>query len=160
MKKYLALVPITLLSTNCFSAPSPLEYSMTEKGVSYTIMLTNWSVDKRGVPSFDYSYSQKDNKNGVCNYSASGRAVAGFEEDGGKITLDVYNPENADGTEGEPILYYSDGDKTITLPENEKKRSGFVSFESKATAGEFNKHCLNGAKHLTTSFGKGHVLKQ
>ena len=160
MKKYLAVFTAAVLSANCYCATSPLEFSTTKMGVSYTITVTNWTVDKRDVPSFEYSYTQMDAKNGVCNYSVSGKATAGFEEDGGKVILDVYNPQNDDGTEGDPILYFSDGDKTITMAANEKKRNQFVTFESKSTTSEFNKHCLNGEKHLTVSFGKGHIPKK
>jgi hypothetical protein len=88
-------------------------FTLQKDGVEHTLQLSARKVDGKGVPSFDYVYEQHA---GACRFSLTGHAVAGFQEKGGKVELDVFNPEDAQGRELPQILAFYDNAVTMTLP--------------------------------------------
>jgi hypothetical protein len=122
------------------TTPAALTLSSREGAVTRTLALQNWRTDKRGVPSFDYHYRQSGPG---CDYQRDGRAVAGFEENGGKVELEVFNPEGADGKESAPIAVYYDADSSVifSMPVAGKSRRVWVSFEDAVLKKTLPKKC-------------------
>lgn len=56
------------------------------------------------MPSFDYVYEQRA---GTCLFRLAGHATAGFVEEGGVLTFDVFNSQDEHGKEVPPILSYT-----------------------------------------------------
>jgi hypothetical protein len=82
-------------------------------GIEQVLTLNHWTIDGRGVPSFDYVYEQRA---GGCPVKLAGHAVAGYDEQEGKVELEVYNPEDDNGKELAQILMFYDRDVIMTLP--------------------------------------------
>jgi len=111
-------------------------FKLNAAGVEHTLQVSQYKLDKKGVPSFDYVYEQHA---GSCRFTMSGHAVAGFEESKGKIQLEVFNPQGDDGKELPQILvYYTDG-ATFTLPYKGKLKQ--VSFDGTLTPGQLKSSC-------------------
>lgn len=87
------------------SAGGSVDLSARDAAAARQLTISRWQVDKRGVPSFDYRYSQTGPG---CAYQRSGHAVAGFEDNGDSVELEIYNPQGADGKEGAPIGTFYD----------------------------------------------------
>jgi hypothetical protein len=111
-----------------------------EGGVARSISMSNWHVDKRGVPSFDYRYTQSGPG---CDYQRSGHAIAGFEETGSGVQLEIYNSEGDDGKGVEPVATFYDKDNTVilSLPMVKNKQPAWVSFEDALMKSKLPKKC-------------------
>lgn len=88
------------------------QYVVKRGGVEHTLALSHWQVDRKGLPSFDYSYRQQA---GACNFRLDGKVVAGFDEQGGKVELEVFNPQGDDGKELPQVLMFYDDVLTLSL---------------------------------------------
>lgn len=104
------------------------------------LAITHWQVDKRGVPSFDYRYSQAGPG---CAYARAGHAVAGFDESGGRVELEVYNPQDANGKEGDPIGTFYDAANGVvfSMPVQAKAKAFWVSFDDARMKRTLGKTC-------------------
>lgn len=104
------------------------------------LTITHWQVDKRGVPSFDYRYTQAGTG---CAYARAGHAVAGFDESGGQVELEVYNPQDATGKEGDPIgTFYDEANGVVfSMPVQAKAKAFWVSFEDARMKQTLGKKC-------------------
>ncbi|MQA40801.1 hypothetical protein [Rugamonas aquatica] len=107
---FAALLLCSSLSQAFDGAPS---FTTKRAGVEHTLKLSQWKVDAKGVPSFDYVYEQQA---GACRFKVAGHAIAGFEEKGGKAVLEVFNPEDGKGKAMPPILMFYDEAVTLVLP--------------------------------------------
>lgn len=76
------------------------------------LTISHWRVDKRGVPSFDYRYTQDGPG---CAYRRDGHAVAGFDDNGDSVELEVYNPQGVDGKEGPPVGAFYDAPNGVVF---------------------------------------------
>ena len=79
MKKNIILLAILCSSALAQAFPGTVNLSKKDGAVTRTLSMSKWSVDKRGVPSFDYRYKQIGAK---CEYERQGRATAGVDADG------------------------------------------------------------------------------
>lgn len=113
MKK-LVLGALILCATSAQAFDGELKFATTTKdGLAHTLVLSQWKKDGKGVPSFDYAYEQRA---GSCSFRLAGHAIAGFEENGGTVTLDVANPEDEKGRELPQILIFHDHGVVFSLP--------------------------------------------
>lgn len=138
------------------ASPAPLELALKEGAVSRSLSLQNWRTDRRGVPSFDYHYRQSGPD---CDYQRDGRAVAGFEENGDKVELEVFNPEGGGGKQAAPILVLYDADSSVIfsmpvpLASGGRSRQVWVSFED-ARMKKLPKKCGHGGRGEAVMFRK------
>ena len=125
------------------------KYVTKSAGVEHTLALSHWQVDRKGVPSFDYSYQQQA---GACSFKLEGHVVAGFEEQGGKVELEVMNPEAENGKELPQVLMFYDDTLTMSLPlKGAPRRVGLNS--TRLTAAQRAHSCGAGSKErLAVSF--------
>lgn len=157
---------LPLLATLCLAAvahtthaavPAPVALTVQEGAVTRTLSLQEWRIDKRGVPSFDYHYRQRGPG---CDYQRDGRAVAGFEDLGSKVELEVFNPEGEDGKEGVPIMvFYGAGDGVVfSMPVPGKGtvagRKIWVSYEDGAMKKTLPKKCGHSGRGDPVMFKK------
>lgn len=105
-----------------------VDLSARDAAAARRLTISHWQVDKRGVPSFDYRYSQAGPG---CAYERSGHAVAGFEDNGDGVELEVYNPQDAHGKEAAPIgTFYDEANGVVfSLPVQGRAHTFWVSFE-------------------------------
>jgi hypothetical protein len=117
-----------------------IDKTLMEGGVTRSISMSNWHVDKRGVPSFDYRYKQSGPG---CDYERAGHAVAGFEQTSKGVQLEVYNSEGDDGKQGESIATFYDQNNTVilSLPVVKKGQPAWVSFEDTVMKSKMPKKC-------------------
>ncbi len=130
---FAALLLCSSLSQAFDGAPS---FTVKRAGVDHTLKLSQWKVDGKGVPSFDYVYEQQA---GACHFKVAGHAIAGFEERAGKVVLDVFNPEDGKGKAMPQILMFYDEAVTLTLPL--KGALGQVSFDDELTDAQLRGSC-------------------
>lgn len=95
------------------AADAEPRFKLNSGGVEHSLRVSQYKVDNKGVPSFDYVYEQKA---GSCRFSVTGHAVAGFDESKGKVQLEVFNLQDDDGKELPQVLVYYDDASTFTLP--------------------------------------------
>lgn len=114
-------------------------FKLKAGGVEHSLQVSQYQLDKRGIPSFDYVYEQRA---GGCRFSVTGHAVAGFDESRGKPELEVYNLQDDDGKELPPILAYYDDASTFTLPYKGAPKQ--VSFDHTLSPEQLKRSC--GAK--------------
>lgn len=107
--------------------------------VTRTLSVTNWQVDKRGVPSFDFRFSQSG---GGCDYRRSGHAVAGVEEYDGKTEVEIYRGQDDRGRESPPmmILYAFDNAVIFSTPVRQDK-AFWMSFSDQRMRNVVPKRC-------------------
>ena len=113
MKK---ILPLALLLAACrasVASPPPIQFAEKHANINHTLQVDNLKMDAKGVPSFDYTYTQQS---GSCKYVVKGKAVAGHEEVSGKVELEVHNPQGPDGKQAPSILNFYDGDDNFILP--------------------------------------------
>lgn len=111
--KSIVLSALLLCAASAQAFDGEVKFTTTEKGgLTHTLVLSQWKKDGRGVPSFDYAYEQRA---GTCRFSLAGRATAGFEEEGGVLTFDIFNPQDEHGKELQILMYY-DGGVIFSLP--------------------------------------------
>lgn len=112
--KRIVLSALLLCAASAQAFDGEVKLTTTEKGgLTHTLVLSRWKKDGKGVPSFDYTYEQRA---GTCRFSLAGHATAGFVEEGGVLTFDIFNPEDEHGKEVPPILMYYDGEVIFSLP--------------------------------------------
>jgi hypothetical protein len=100
------------------------KFSKTVAGVGHTLTLSNWTLDTRGIPSFDYVYQQHTTS---CQFQLAGRVDGITEERDGKTMLEVYNPQNDDGSAATQVTMFFDDTVTITLPYKGRPRDVGIS---------------------------------
>jgi hypothetical protein len=149
MKKVLALACLLTLSSVAHAFKGELSFTKSQANVEHSLKLSNWRVNKKGIPSFDYSYSQTGPG---CEFRASGNIVAGFDEYDGKIELQIYNPEDERGRETGQVLLFNDDATNFTLPYKESRQAGSVGFGRTLTADEQKKSCQKKSDRLSVHF--------
>lgn len=145
---------IVLCASACAQAfTGTINLAKTEGAVKRTLILSKWSVDKRGVPSFDYRYSQSGPK---CDYERTGHAIAGFEDNGDHVELQIYSGQDDKGKEGPPltIFYDHDDDVVFSMPTSDKSGRVWVSFEDALMKKKFPAQCGFTAKESAAIFKK------
>lgn len=108
-------------------AAADLHFVDKHAGVSHDLRMANLKADARGIPSFDYTYRQQGPG---CAYTLAGKAVAGHDDAGGKVELEVYNPQGADGKEAPPILAFHDGGANFTVAHKDMLAPRWISFDT------------------------------
>ncbi len=88
-------------------------FSKTVAGVGHTLTLSHWTLNTKGIPSFEYVYVQHTTS---CQFRLAGRVDGITEERDGKTMLEVYNPQNDDGGAATQVIMFFDDTVTITLP--------------------------------------------
>jgi hypothetical protein len=153
IKTHLPLLASLCLAACVQAAPAPLDLTVKEGAVTRTLSLQNWRTDKRGVSSFDYHYRQSGPD---CTYRRDGRAVAGFEDLGDKVELEVFNPQGDDGREGAPIAVFYDADSSVvfSMPVPGKGRQVWVSFEDAVMKKQLPKKCGHTGRGEAVMFRK------
>lgn len=111
-------------------------FKLNSGGVEHSLQVSQYKVDKKGVPSFDYVYEQRA---GSCRFSVTGHAVAGFEESKGKVELEIFNPQGDDGKALPQILVYYDDTSTFTLPYKGALKQ--VSFDRNLSPEQLKRSC-------------------
>lgn len=140
MKKKMLFLVVLCASTYAHAFSGTLTLNQTEGALKRTLILSKWRVDKRGVPSFDYRYSQSGPQ---CDYDRTGHAVAGFEDNGDQVELQIYRGQDEHGKEGPAItiFYDHDDDVVFTLPTSEKSTHIEVSFDDALMKKKFPGRC-------------------
>ncbi|MES2740609.1 MAG: hypothetical protein V4754_06625 [Pseudomonadota bacterium] len=141
MKKNIVFAAVLCVSACVQAFPGTVELTRKDGEVSRTLVLSKWSVDKRGVPSFDYRYTQSGAN---CAYERNGHAVAGFEDNGDSVELEVYHPQDDKGKEGPPVTFFYDRDDTSVVFEMEKEvknKVRKVAYADRAMKKKFANQC-------------------
>lgn len=123
-----SILPLVLLLTACgasVATAAPMQFAAKRAGISHSLTVKNLEMDAKGVPSFDYTYTQQSTG---CNFVITGKAVAGHEEANGKVELEVHNPQGADGKQAAAILNFYDGEANFILPYKEVLRPKSVTY--------------------------------
>ena len=125
-------------------------FSTKAGGAEHTLTLSHWIRDSRGIPSFDYVYEQRA---GTCRFRLAGHVVAVTGERDGKAELEVYNPQNDDGSEAPQVVAFYDDAVTVTLPYKGRLRD--VDLTGTLTAAQRTQVCTKGRdKKLSVDFRK------
>lgn len=124
------------LSLNVGAIEGDTRFRITSGGVEHSLQVSQYQVDKKGVPSFDYVYEQRA---GSCRFSVAGHAVAGFDDSKGKVELEVHNLQDDDGKALPPILVYYDDASTFTLPYKGAPQQ--VSFDRTLSPEQLKRSC-------------------
>lgn len=142
----LCALALCAIAAQAFDGKS--RFSLNAAGVEHSLHVSQYKVDKKGIPSFDYVYEQKA---GNCRFSMAGRAVAGFEESHGKVVLEIFNPQGDDGRELPQILVYYDDAATFTLPYKGELKQ--VSFDGNLSPEQLKRSCgRKSSEHLSLLF--------
>jgi hypothetical protein len=148
----------TLISTACLLACIPpictaadLHFVDRHAGVSHDLRIANLKADARGIPSFDYTYRQQGPG---CGYTLAGKAVAGYDDAGGKVELEVYNPQGADGKAAPPILAFHDGEANFTVARKDMLAPGWITFDTMLDAAARARTCGRKADRIEVMFRK------
>jgi len=132
----LILCALALCASAAQAFDGESRFKLNAAGVEHSLQVSAYKVDKKGVPSFDYVYEQHA---GACHFSLSGHAVAGFEENKGKVELEIFNPQGDDGKALPQILVYYDDAATFTLPYKGALKQ--VSFDGTLSAEQLKRSC-------------------
>lgn len=124
------------LSLNVGAIESDTRFRIISGGVEHSLQVSQYQVDKKGVPYFDYVYEQRA---GSCHFSVTGHAVAGFDDSKGKVELEVHNLQDDDGKALPPILVYYDDASTFTLPYKGAPQQ--VSFDRTLSPEQLKRSC-------------------
>ncbi|WP_444847508.1 hypothetical protein [Duganella caerulea] len=153
MKKKFLFLMVLCASAYAQAFTGTINLAKNEGAVKRTLILSKWSIDKRGVPSFDYHYSQSGPK---CDYERAGRAIAGFEDAGGHVELQVYSGQDSNGKEGPAftIFYDKDDEVVFTMPTSDKSNHVWVSFEDALMKKKLPAQCRSTGKDSATIFKK------
>lgn len=132
MKKVM-LSTLALCLPVCVQAvPGNVNLVRKDGAVTRTLEVSEWKVDKRGVPTFDYRYKQSGPN---CAYARDGHAIAQFQDNGDSVELVVFNPQDANGKETAPIMFFSDRDNTgifFEVSQSKKGKFDWMSFSDPA----------------------------
>ena len=114
-------------------------------GVTRHLTISQWRVDKRGVSSFDYRYLQDGPG---CAYRREGHAVAGFDDNGDSVELEVHHPQGADGKEGAPIAAFYDEPNGVVfgMPVRGKGARFWVTFDDPCMKKTLPATCASSAR--------------
>jgi len=124
------LIPAVCLLAACgarMSTAADLHFAEKMGGVSHDLRIANLKADTRGIPSFNYTYRQQGRG---CTYTLAGKAVAGYDDAGGKVELEVYNPQGADGKATPPIVAFHDGGANFTVARKEMLAPKWITFDT------------------------------
>lgn len=130
----------------CGAAGAALAFTGTvdmkrqDGAITRTLSVSNWKVDARGVPSFDFRFSQTG---GGCDYRREGHAVAGFDMNGDKAELEIYSGQYDNGKEGPPMLflYAADSDVNFSMPAEAKAKLPWITFQDTVMRKTVAKKC-------------------
>lgn len=125
LKKFLPIVLFLASCSGSVASATPLHFGEKRAGLSHALQVNNLKMDAKGVPSFDYTYTQQS---GSCKYVVSGKAVAGHEEANGKVELEIHNPQRDNGGEAPAILTFYDGEDNFIIPYKEVLRPKSVVY--------------------------------
>lgn len=151
------LIPVACLLAACaarISTAADLHFAEKLGGVSHDLRIANLKTDARGVPSFDYSYQQQGQ---ACVVTLAGTAVAGYDEVGGKVELEVYNPQGSDGKEMPSILAFHDGEANFTVARKDMLAPKWITFDAMLDGASRAKHCDRKADRVEVMFK--HVVR-
>jgi hypothetical protein len=128
MRSYVSFLFVLPLAASAQGFPGTINLSAKDTAAARQLAISRWQVDKRGIPSFDYRYSQVGTG---CTYERSGHAVAGYDDNGGGVELEIYNPQGPDGKEGAPIgTFYDEANGVVfSMPVQGNQKAFWVSFE-------------------------------
>lgn len=146
---YLAML-LAACGTSMASA-APLQFVEQRAGISHTLLVDNLKKDAKGVPSFDYTYTQQS---GSCKYVLSGKAVAGHEEVDGKLELEIYNPQGPGGEQAPSIMTFYAGEDNFTLPVKDVLKPRSVTYQKLLNAAARAKSCDKKADRIEIVFTK------
>ena len=147
-------ISLALLLAACgasIASAAPLQFVEQRGAISHTLLVDNLKKDAKGVPSFDYTYTQQS---GSCKYVLSGKAVAGHEEVGGKIELEIYNPEGPNGKQAPAIMTFYAGEDNFTLPVKDVLKPRSVTYLKLLDAAARAKSCDKKADRIEIVFTK------
>lgn len=122
------ILPLALLLAACgasVASAAPMQFAEKRAGITHALQIDNLKKDARGLPSFDYIYTQQS---AGCKYVVAGKAVAGHEEIKGKLELEVHNPQGPDGKQAPAILNFYDGEDNFILPHKEVLKPKSVTY--------------------------------
>lgn len=119
--------------------PGTVDMTRRDGAIQRSLSVSNWKVDARGVPSFDFQFSQSGNG---CDYRRDGHAVAGFDMNDGKVELQVYSGQDERGREGPQLLllYANDNQVAFTMPFDQKKMT-WIAFDDERMSKAVAKKC-------------------
>lgn len=146
------LIPAVCLLAACgarMSTAADLHFAEKLGGVSHDLRIANLKTDTRGIPSFDYTYRQQGSG---CTYTQAGKAVAGYDDAGGKVELEVYNPQGADGKATPPILAFHDGEANFTVARKEMLVPKWITFDTMLDDAARAKQCDKKADRIEIMF--------
>lgn len=146
------LIPAACLLAACgarMSTAADLHFAEKRGGISYDLRIANLKADGRGVPSFDYTYRQQGTG---CAYLQAGKAVGGYDDAGGKVELEVYNPQGAEGKEAPPILAFHDGEANFTVARKEMLAPRWITFDTMLDAAARARNCDKKAGRIEIVF--------
>jgi hypothetical protein len=146
------LIPVACLLATCgprMSAAADLHFAEKLGGVSHDLRIVNLKADARGVPSFDYTYHQQGQG---CAFTLAGKAVAGYDDAGGKVELEVYNPQGSDGKETPPILSFHDGEANFTVARKDMLTPKWITFDAMLDGASRAEHCDRKADRVEVLF--------
>jgi hypothetical protein len=136
-----SLLTIVLFCTAGAAAAFSGTVDMTRRdgALTRTLSVSNWHVDKRGVPSFDFRFRQVG---GGCDYQRDGHAVAGFDENDGKAELEIYSGQDDQGREGPQLMiFYAEDNRVIFSAPVRQKKALAMSFQDEAMRKSVPKKC-------------------
>lgn len=131
------------------STAADLHFAEKLGGVSHDLRIANLKADTRGIPSFDYAYRQQGPG---CSYTLAGKAVAGYDDAGGKVELEVYNPQGADGKATPSILAFHDGEANFTVFRKETLAPKWITFDTMLDDATRAKQCDKKANRIEIVF--------
>lgn len=133
------------------ASAAPIRFVEQRAGVSHVLQVDNLKKDAKGVPSFDYTYTQQS---GSCKYVVTGKAVAGHDEVDGKLELEVHNPQGPGGKQAASILAFYDGEDNFTLPYKEALKPRSVTYLKLLDDAARAKSCDKKADRIEIVFDK------
>ena len=131
------------------STAADLHFAEKLGGVSHDLRIATLKAETPGIPSFDYTYRQQGPG---CTYTLAGKAVAGYDDAGGKVELEVYNPQGADGKATPPILAFHDGEANFTVARKEMLAPKWITFDTMLDDATRAKQCDKKADRIEIMF--------
>lgn len=133
------------------ASAAPIQFAEKQANITHTLLVDNLKMNAKGVPSFDYTYTQRS---GSCEYVVRGKAVAGHEEANGKIELEVHNPQGSDGKQAPALLNFYDGEDNFILPYKQVLKPTSVTYLKVLDEPARAKTCDRGADRIEIVFKK------
>ncbi|WEF30828.1 hypothetical protein [Pseudoduganella chitinolytica] len=119
--------------------PGTLDMTRRDGAIQRSLSVSNWTVDARGVPSFDFRFSQTGSG---CDYRREGHAIAGFDINDGRVELQVYSGQDEHGREGPQLLllYANANEVAFTMPFKQNKMT-WIAFDDERMSTAVAKKC-------------------